>query len=1105
MASIISHLTGGLGQLYGRIKEQSLLDQDMQGLVSSHEFDYMTAEDGSFRPVPPGVPLIGQRYRYVRSIGRGGFALLVQAEDTFCPHRKHVAIKIMHAQYYELGKHEAEFTQKINAFDTFDTFTFGQHFCITFELLSATQLKHAVETASQFTTTKIARPGALKVQAIRKIAAQLLSALALLRHVNVIHADLKPDNVLLRDDSATSCFLKVADFGNAIDNTEESVTQYYDTFDIQTPLYRAPEVYFGIPFGVEIDMWSTGCILLELYMNGPPFAGTSPEDIISKIADIFGPFPAVYRSGKFSNKFRNFLTKTSPPDVNADRRHATLAARLQQKLGFNNASLSSFLAGMLDPSPTARITPEEALRHPFLAPLFPFRLFDINYPLQYDSSIWIPSRMRQFQPISNLRLHGQIQKEHVFCRSPSHFFPLSRHQQFSLQEISRLSPEVVEHFSRHSHASTAFSADDLWLLKRGRPHKPAISSPIRQNHSFQTSCTESPLLLNNDVRGSAIHVNESEALGSRPGNFSEQQQGAYHLQRNTAVHKWQSNMKYLTPSPVRSLTSKIGGSDVSVGSRNQKLGNGTDCHVSTATSQPNEYLQERTTEKSQKLLSSSNGKAMILLDPVQKQEIDTIQPSYEPPVTPSLYQIRHGDGLQTNQLCFAKTKLKHDTLLKHSQVSNAEIGCISKLETTNCDVAGHDNAIAYHKEQKSSFAHETSKKEFAHSILRLTSHKEETETNHEVISNRRSFSEDSKLEMKVAADTKDNLICCGDVHSNVLGRNVQVDTKVQQLPTKDWQQNTGDEKKAKTTMKEKKKKRLEVDSNRQEESRTKTLHNFEYAQQTLPCTLINSNSSINDERNSLLAHKWPNTKLSTQSNLYLLASGNHTDAQHSHEINDQSTLSNHHLKRTQNTANASPNSSHQPKTKKSKQSSTSKPFKRSGPLQTKLIGQSTSLDFSKKKKTSPFDASPSSPETQLMFHLSHDYSKDETGSKASSKDSSPRRRQSKSRRSLSSTATEFDHKHALSPHEPVKFPSPKNSRLGLSDDTRSAKSISSLKNKCSIGTEETSSLQLNRPDCQDYVVLDFSSQERFNQNRSQSRFQVDEQLSSEDEIDLLTL
>lgn len=45
----------------------------------------------------------------------------------------------------------------------------------------------------------------------------------------------------------------------------------------------------------------------------------------------------------------------------------------------------------------------------------------------------------------------------------------------------------------------------------------------------------------------------------------------------------------------------------------------------------------------------------------------------------------------------------------------------------------------------------------------------------------------------------------------------------------------------------------------------------------------------------------------------------------------------------------------------------------------------------------------------------------------------------------------------------------------------------------------------NRPDCQDYVVLDFSSQERFNQNRSQSRFQVDEQLSSEDEIDLLTL
>lgn len=51
------------------------------------------------------------------------------------------------------------------------------------------------------------------------------------------------------------------------------VSLYYDEFELQTLLYRAPEAMFGVPFGPEIDIWSLGCIVAELYIGKPLFLG----------------------------------------------------------------------------------------------------------------------------------------------------------------------------------------------------------------------------------------------------------------------------------------------------------------------------------------------------------------------------------------------------------------------------------------------------------------------------------------------------------------------------------------------------------------------------------------------------------------------------------------------------------------------------------------------------------------------------------------------------------------------------------------------------------------------------------------------------------------
>ncbi|KAK9877754.1 hypothetical protein WA026_019434 [Henosepilachna vigintioctopunctata] len=55
---------------------------------------------------------------------------------------------------------------------------------------------------------------------------------------------------------------------------------------IQSRFYRAPEVILGLPYDSAIDMWSCGCILIELYIGTPPFGGHDEEDQMNRIVEV---------------------------------------------------------------------------------------------------------------------------------------------------------------------------------------------------------------------------------------------------------------------------------------------------------------------------------------------------------------------------------------------------------------------------------------------------------------------------------------------------------------------------------------------------------------------------------------------------------------------------------------------------------------------------------------------------------------------------------------------------------------------------------------------------------------------------------------------------
>ena len=81
---------------------------------------------------------------------------------------------------------------------------------------------------------------------------------------------MKPENILLKKMNKSG--IKVIDFGSGCFENERIYTY------IQSRFYRAPEIMLGLAYGLEIDMWSFGCILCELYIGYPIFPGENEAE-----------------------------------------------------------------------------------------------------------------------------------------------------------------------------------------------------------------------------------------------------------------------------------------------------------------------------------------------------------------------------------------------------------------------------------------------------------------------------------------------------------------------------------------------------------------------------------------------------------------------------------------------------------------------------------------------------------------------------------------------------------------------------------------------------------------------------------------------------------
>lgn len=330
--------------------------------------DSVDDADGNY--VPRVDHVIANRYHVKKKLGKGSFGVVVLAYDSM--RDRMCAIKVIknRRQFYKQALVELDILTKLNRGDPEDVnnvvrvqayFDWKSHLCFVFELLDL----------NLYDVLKRTHFKGLSLPLVRKIGIQILRTLRYLRELNIIHCDLKPENILLRNRKHSA--VKIVDFGSSC-YTHGKMYKY-----IQSRFYRSPEVMLGLPYSMPIDMWSLGCILVELHTGSPLFDGANEVQQLHKVMEICNlPSVDMLSASSKSDKFFFRTNEGRFVPIQLVRKRT-----LEQILNIHNGgprglyegkqghsvseyeSFISLISSMLQYDPDLRVKPEDAIFHPF--------------------------------------------------------------------------------------------------------------------------------------------------------------------------------------------------------------------------------------------------------------------------------------------------------------------------------------------------------------------------------------------------------------------------------------------------------------------------------------------------------------------------------------------------------------------------------------------------------------------------------------------------------------------------------------------------------------------------------------------------------------------
>ncbi|KAA0706683.1 Homeodomain-interacting protein kinase 1 [Triplophysa tibetana] len=292
---------------------------------------------------------VSNSYEVLEFLGRGTFGQVAKCWKRGT--NEIVAIKILknHPSYARQGQIEVSILSRLstenadefNFVRSYECFQHKNHTCLVFEMLEQNLydfLKH-----SKFSP--------LLLKCIRPVLQQVATALMKLKSLGLIHADLKPENIMLVDPIRQPYKVKVIDFGSA-SHVSKAVCSTY----LQSRYYRAPEIILGLPFCEAIDMWSLGCVIAELFLGWPLYPGASEYDQT--------PTEHEAEYGIKSKEARKYIFNCLDDMMQVNMTTLEGTDILAEKA--DRREFIDLLKKMLTLDADKRITPTRTLNHPFV-------------------------------------------------------------------------------------------------------------------------------------------------------------------------------------------------------------------------------------------------------------------------------------------------------------------------------------------------------------------------------------------------------------------------------------------------------------------------------------------------------------------------------------------------------------------------------------------------------------------------------------------------------------------------------------------------------------------------------------------------------------------
>jgi serine/threonine-protein kinase len=234
-------------------------------------------------PDPLVGRIIGGLYRVIEKLGEGGMGTVYRARAEL--RGMDVALKFLAAEYASDPTHkerflrEARAVNKIDHEHIIDIMDFGETedglVYLVMELLTGQPLSKLVEQ------------GPVPVHRTFSIVEQMCRALIRAHEFEVVHRDLKSDNVFLEQRDGNDDFVKILDFGLAHMAQELRLTHSGAVFG--TPEYMSPEQARGQHVGPATDLYSVGVLAYELLTGRLPFEGVAAELMVKHMREPAPP------------------------------------------------------------------------------------------------------------------------------------------------------------------------------------------------------------------------------------------------------------------------------------------------------------------------------------------------------------------------------------------------------------------------------------------------------------------------------------------------------------------------------------------------------------------------------------------------------------------------------------------------------------------------------------------------------------------------------------------------------------------------------------------------------------------------------------------------